>query len=170
MDRTDVLRPLLALAWLLAGGCGYGFVGDDGLWRDDVATIAVAAAGDLSGGDDDLRPMVTAALVGEVEARAPYRVADVERADTLLEVVVRSTDTDIAVRSRRTGFPQFATRTLVADATWTDLRTGEVLLELRGLPADAQRFPTFGEGAPVAGRLASERLAQRVVDEMAARW
>ncbi|MEM1013394.1 MAG: LPS assembly lipoprotein LptE [Planctomycetota bacterium] len=159
---------VLLLSTLLAG-CAYGPLEADEAYRDDVATVAVAAAVNAAP-----RPEVSAAvsdaLVREVEQRTPYRVADVERADTLLEVTIREVDVGTPLRSRNTGFPQVSSLDVIAEATWTDLRDGQTLLRLSGIRGESEHFPEYGEGVPVSERSAAEALAERIVDEMAARW
>ena len=162
-------RWFVLLCLLVIGGCGYRAVTEKGLYRDDVRTVAVTAA--ASGEDTlELPADVTAAIVRQIEARTPYRLADAATADSLLEVEIRSTRVNVDRRSRTTGLPERAGLEIYGDATWTDLRTGRPLLELEDVRGEAEQFPTLGEGNPTPRRAAAEDFAERLVDDLAGRW
>ena len=160
---------LATLCLLLIGGCGYRTVTNSGNYRDDVRTIAISAAASARS-DLDVPGELSAAVVRAVEARTPFRSAPPSEADTLLEVVITSYGIGTGRRSNETRLPLQQSAGVRADVTWTDLRTGETLLELGDVYGRGELFPTLGEGRPIARRDAAEALAQAIADELAARW
>ncbi len=167
---TSSLRQFaFCLVGLALSGCGYQAIGTDDVYRDDVTSVSVTAATNATD-RPEVAAALTDALVRELEQRTPYRVTNASSADTLLEVAIVNVNTGTPLRSRDTGFPQVSSLDVVAEATWTDLRDGRTLLRLSGVEGQAERFDTLGEGVPVTERSASEALAARIVDEMAARW
>ena len=166
MRGVSLLSIVLAM---LASGCGYQSVTRSGLYREDVQTVAVTAAAS-GAGDLDLPGDVTAAVVRQIEAATPYRVADASTADSLLELEISRTRTSIRRRNRNTALPEQADLGVYGNATWTDLRTGKLILDLEDVKGEAEQFPTLGEGQSVSRRAAAEAFAQQLVEELAGRW
>jgi hypothetical protein len=167
------MRAVLLVVALLVGGCGYRAIGVDGVHREDVQTVAVpAVALQPMGESADLETpqALTAALVRRIEEATPYRVAPPARADSRLRVTLVRSDVRARSRDRTSGLPSRVQRELRAEVVWTDLRDGRQLLELRNFGQSATRYPTLGEDAFVTRRVAAERLAAAIVDEMGRRW
>jgi hypothetical protein len=168
VTRRAAVR-LLALVALSAAGCGYHAIGYEGLSRQDVETVAVPVVANATF-DRGMSEPLTAAVVREVEARTPYRIADASFADTLLEVTITGSSVGTLSRDDRTGFPEQQTLALTVDFVWTDLRTGRELLAVEGFTQTADYFATLGEGRSVPRREAAQRLAEGIVDELSGRW
>jgi hypothetical protein len=184
------VRHISAIAFVIAtaaltGGCGYSAsdpaVGQTGsvgglagyqwksLYRDDVHTVAVPIFGNRSF-RRGVEFQLSKALVNQLEARSPYKVAPRERADTILEGEI----TDVFVRTfsedARTGVPQEQFYIIRINFTWKDLRTGKILVERRRFEQTASFYPTLGEGQFVGSQQNVERLAVAIVQELQADW
>ena len=165
------MRWIIVLtAALLLSGCGYRATGYDGLYRDDVRTVAVPAVAVGTDYEPGLADAVAAAVVREIEARTPYRVADAGRADTLLEVRLVRVGRDATIRSFRTGLNQEQRLLARAEVTWTDLRDGRELLAVENLRQGGRYYPSLGEGEFAGEQAVAQQLAAAVVDEMSRRW
>lgn len=165
--RLFVILASLMLAVL--AGCGYRAVGYDALYRQDVQTVAVPVVSSTVY-DPDLTDALTAALVREIEASTPYRVADVGFADTILAVELESVGIRGLSRSRATGLPEQQLLTVTSNFTWRDVRSGKELLRVDNFVQTAQQFPTLGEGRFTPTQESADELAAGIVDELARRW
>jgi hypothetical protein len=176
-----VLHCLLPTAYcLLLSGCGYqqsGSLDTTGnssykwasLYREDISTVAVPIFT-----NKDFRRGVefglTSAVVKQMEAHTPYRVAPRDRADTILEGEIASVDLGTRSRDVRTNIPQEQLYVMTINFRWRDLRSGRILLERRNYQQTAPFYSTLGEGEFVGRQSAVERLALAIVQEMQADW
>lgn len=139
------------------------------LYREDVQTVAVPIFT-----NKDFRRGVelrlSKALVNQLEAHTPYRVAPRERADTILEgEIVRIDVTDLS-RDVRANVPQEQLYVVTINFTWKDLRSGRILVERRNFQQTASYYATLGEGEFVGSQQSVERLALAIVQELQADW
>ncbi|HSI35645.1 MAG: LPS assembly lipoprotein LptE [Phycisphaerae bacterium] len=160
-------------------GCGYQTVGSydpkptgyrwASLYREDVRTVAVPVFTNR-----DFRRGVeiklTEAVVKQIEAKTPYRVATKDKADTVLEADITSIDVPTLTRDVRTNLPQEQLYTINMNLRWKDLRTGKMLAERRNFQQTAPYYSTLGEGSAFGSQQAVERLALAIVQEMQADW
>jgi hypothetical protein len=171
----NVYRPAalcaIALLTTLPAGCGYGVAGYEygGLYRQDVATVAVPVFGtkSFSRGDE---VALTQALVNQIEMRTPYKVVPRDRSDTIIEGVVSSVASSTISSDDSTSLPQEQVYVITVDFIWKDLRTGRVLVERKGFEQTAAFYPTLGEGRPTGRQATVEALAAGIVDEMSGDW
>jgi hypothetical protein len=180
VTRTSFKLILLPPAILLLAGCGYqqnnaevnpgksGYKWSS-LYREDVTTVSIPvfANKDFRRG---IELQLSAAVVKQMEATTPYRVAPRERADTILEGEIVSTDLGTLSRDVRTAIPQEQLYTMTVNFRWTDLRSGKIILERRNFQQTAQFFGTLGEGEFVGSQSAAQKLALAIVQEMQADW
>jgi hypothetical protein len=174
-------RCLFALAVFACSGCGYqqnnsvdvgpkvGSYKWSSLYREDISTVSVP----IFQNKDFRRGIefqLTNSLVKQMEATTPYRVAPRERADTILEGEIISTDLNTLSRDVRTAIPQEQLYTVTINFRWTDLRTGKILLERRNFQQTSNFYGTVGEGEFVGSQGAMEKLALEIVHEMQAEW
>lgn len=165
---------------LLLAGCGYqqsGSLDTTGqssykwasLYREDISTVSVPIFTNR-----DFRRGVefglTSAIVKQMEAHTPYRVASRDRADTILEGEIVSVDLSTLSRDVRTNVPQEQLYVMTVNFRWKDLRSGRILLERRNFQQTAPFYDTLGEGEFVGKQSAVERLALAIVQEMQADW
>lgn len=168
------------LPFFMLSGCGYEQSGAEpkspsnnykwrSLYRQDIQTVAVPIFT-----NKDFRRGVefrlSKALVNQLEANTPYKVASRDRADTILEgeiteirVNTISNDYDLAI-------PQEQLMTVVVNFVWKDLRSGQILVERRDFEQTAAYYPTLGEGEFVGSQQAVEHLALGIVQELQADW
>jgi hypothetical protein len=171
---------LLSLLCMLTG-CGYQQSGSyseasaksgyrwASLYREDVQTVAVPIFTNR-----DFRRGVefrlTKALINQLEANTPYRVAPRERADTILEGEIVTIDIADLSRDVRANVPQEQLYVLTINFTWKDLRSGRILVERRNFQQTAAYFATLGEPEFVGAQDSVEKLALSIVQEMQADW
>src|SRR5687768_13818962 len=176
-----LLYSLLPTAYcLLLTGCGYqqsGSMDASGqsnykwasLYREDISTVSVPifTNRDFRRGTEF---SLTTAVVKQMEAHTPYRVAPRDRADTVLEGEIVSVDLGTLSRDVRTNIPQEQLYTMTVNFRWKDLRSGRILVERRNYQQTAPFYGTLGEGEFVGRQSAVERLAVAIVQEMQADW
>lgn len=172
---------LIASGCLLLSGCGYQTNGSfdapqglkpykwSSLYREDISTVAVPifANKDFRRG---IEFSLSSAVVKQMEATSPYRVAPQDRADTILEGEIVAVDLSTLSRDVRTAIPQEQLYVMTVNFRWRDLRTGHILLERRNFQQTAPFYGTLGEGEFVGNQEAVERLALAIVQEMQADW
>ncbi len=166
---------------LLLTGCGYQQSGSydninpnssykwASLYREDIQTVAVP----IFTNKDFRRGIefrLSKAVINQLEAHSPYRVAPRERADTILEGEIVKVDVNTLSRDVRTNVPQEQLYVMSINFTWKDLRTGQILVERRAFVQTAPYYATLGEGETVGAQDAIEKLALAIVQEMQADW
>jgi hypothetical protein len=72
--------------------------------------------------------------------------------------------------SPTTSEPQEQVYDVMVNFTWTDLRTGKILVHRQRFTQTAPYYPTLGESRFVGSQLNVERLATAIVEEMQADW
>jgi hypothetical protein len=180
-----MIRPLAFIlvpsAFILFAGCGYQHNGSfdsnagqsgykwSSLYREDINTVAVPifANKDFRRG---IEFRLSTAVIKQMEAHSPYRVAPREKADTILEGEIVSAELSTLGRDVRTNIPQEQLYVMTINFRWKDLRSGRILLERRNFQQTAPFYPTLGEGEFTGGQSAIERLALAIVQEMQADW
>jgi len=171
-----------ALIVLLSGiaGCGYQQSGvySEGtnsgyewhsLYREDVQTVAVPVFVNRSF-QKGIEVNLSKAVIQQVEARTPYKVASLDHADTVLEGEIISASTTAVSIDSSTALPQEQLFTIVVNFTWKNLRTGKVLVQRAKFDQKSSYFPSLGEGQFVGSQDAVEKLALGIVQEMQADW
>ena len=112
------------------------------------------------------------ALIKEIEARTPYKVTAPDRADTILTGRIQRVDHEQLSKSSLTGLSEEVTVRVTIDLTWTDLRTGETLLDLESFSSHSLFVPSNPTREPIElGEFGvAQRLARDIVTEMQADW
>jgi hypothetical protein len=181
MTHYRLICCLLPLTFCLLQGCGYQQSGSyseasaksgyrwSSLYREDVRTVAVPIFT-----NKDFRRGVefrlSKAVVSQLEAHSPYRVAPRESADTILEgEIVKMDITDLS-RDVRANVPQESLYVITINFRWKDLRSGRILLERKNFTQTAPFYATLGEGEFVGAQESVEKLALAIVQEMQADW
>ena len=129
---------------------------------------------------------LTEALQKHIELHTPYKVTKEGRADTVMTGRIDRITQQVVSTNTDTGLPRQNEITFVVSFTWTDLRTGKVLLTRRNfrvtgtyLPGGVlSRNPTTGArmtGPPMeeffeGGEDVVNRVARRIVEQMEAKW
>ena len=165
---------IVCLGLILLSGCGYHSQKESGynwssVYRQDVKTIAVPifSSKDYARG---IEFSLSKALVNQIEATTPYKVAPRERADTILEGEIVKANVHTISEDRRSAVPQEQLLDLTINFTWKDLRTGRILVSRQGWEQTATWYPTLGEGRFEATQGAAEKLATAIVHELQSDW
>lgn len=180
MFRCSSPLAIVALALLATSlaGCGYHLsgVGENDanykwhtLYRDDVKTVAVPIFANRTF-SQGVEFRLTKAVINQLEAQSPYKVAPKERADTILEGEVTRTRLRTISNNRVSATPQEQLFAITVRFTWRDLRSGRVLVERRDFEQTAPFYPTLGEDPFVGEQENIERLALAIVQELQADW
>jgi hypothetical protein len=178
-------RLIFFIVWpssFILCGCGYQHNGSfDGsstgqgaykwasLYREDISTVSVP----IFANKDFRRGIefgLSSAVIKQMEAHSPYRVAPRDRADTILEGEIVTAGLSTLSSDTRTAIPQEQLYVLTVNFRWKDLRTGRILLERRNYQQTAPFYGPLGEGEFTGSQSAIERLALAIVQEMQADW
>ena len=141
------------------------------VWSTDVRTVAVSMF-ENSTFNRDFAFEFMDALIKEIEARTPYKVTARGRADTIVTGRIHSVDLAELSKSSLTGLSEEVTVSVTIDLTWTDLRTGETLLDLESFTSHSLFVPSNPTREPIElGEFGvAQRLARDIVTEMQADW
>ena len=173
MIRRNVIY-LIALISLV--GCAGYKIGTRTLYRNDVRTIHVPIIK-----SDSFRPelgvMLTESVQKEIERRTPFKLANIETADSVMTCRLTS-DSKRVVSETNLDEPRLIQSVMTVEVSWTD-RRGMPLIETRFLPPGESTFyfaenvdfvPEAGQSISTANQRVVERLADHIVDQMEARW
>ncbi len=140
-------------------------------WPQDIRTVAVNLPENATR-NRTVEYEFMDALIKEIEARTPYKVTAPDRADTILTGRIRRVDHKQLSKSSLTGLSEEVTVSVTIDLTWTDLRTGETLLELESFTSHSLFVPSNPTREPIElGEFGvAQRLASDIVTEMQADW
>lgn len=169
--RSITARMLLTLALGAAvlpglGGCGYS---TKPLYPTSVETVAVPIWGNKTFRRDwEFR--LTEAIAKNLEARTPYRLAAQERADTVLSGEIVAIDETVLTRRYGSNLPRETQLTIVVDFTWTDLRSGRVLVKRAKFNRSATELPQLSERVTDAEQWAIEKTAAAIVEQLQTPW
>jgi len=163
----------------LCAGCGYHWAGDanaiepgygwKGLYRDDVKTVAVPIFTNRTfyrGVEFDL----SKAVINQIESRTPYKVAQKDRADTVLEGEIIRVGVQTLSRNQFNALPQEQLYSITVNFTWKDLRSGKILATRHFFEQTAPYYPTLGEDQFAGNQENVERLALAIVEQLQAEW
>ena len=120
----------------------------------------------------DIEIRLTEAVVKRIESDTPYKVTDKARADTVLKGTLGPVEQRVLSFDPHTGLAREIQIRLIVDFTWTDLRTGEVRLRKRGFRVASEYIPPapFAEDFFLGSESAIDRIAQRIVEQLANPW
>ena len=162
-SRMCIVVPLAALA-LICGGCGYSTAP---LHSTDIETIYIpmAQSREFRRG---LEYEFHSDLVRMVLERTPYRLADRDKADTILITRIMDLQESVTTQDDRNEANQVQVR-LSVEFQWKNQRSGEVLA--KGVPHYSW-FYAWSEGQTLrsAQTTAMHKLAEKIVEEMEAAW
>jgi hypothetical protein len=179
--RISRLRstPVLLLPLCLTiAGCGYHMsnVGEPDasyrwrtLYRDDVQTVAVPIFANRTY-FQGVEFRLTKAVINDLEAYSPYRVAPRERADTILEGEIERVRVRTISNNRVSAVPQEQMYTVVVRFTWRDLRSGKLLVHREEFEQSAPFYPTLGEAQFEGEQQNIEHLALAIVQALQSDW
>lgn len=165
---------MVALSALLVAGCASdprdGF-STQSAFPAEITTVAVPILANETF-DREIGFQVTQALIREIEAKTPYRVADQARADSILTGRVRSVQLRQLSKSPQTGLGQEVVVEVTIDFEWRDLARDVPLVSRTQFTGHGLFSPSqpVGERIDLGRQAAVERLARSIVDEMQTSW
>jgi hypothetical protein len=169
---TKIILALLGLSIfsLFCSGCGYSM---ETPYRRGISTVAVPM---WQRGSKvyyrELEMNLTQALVKTIQAETPYRILDRSKADTILEGTLQEVTQRVLSFNPLNGQAREIEVDFKVDFTWKDLRTGRILAQKKNFRAISTFIPPepFDETMFLANEDAINRLALKIVEQMAAPW
>jgi hypothetical protein len=162
---------VLAATVLIISGCspaGYSF---DPVYDTSIESIAVPVW-DNRTFNPGIEAELTEAVIKEIQRTTRWPVSRRDEAATTLTGVVTDAKLRPLSTRRDTGLVQEVAVQLVVDFTWTDTRTGEVLLARRGFTAAESFVPArpVGENLELGRHAVVQELARDIVAELRSNW
>ena len=174
---TSVFRMALVSALLAAAsGCandpsaGYTMAG---LYAEDIESVAVPIWNrDTRVFRRELETRLTEALVKRIELDTPYKVTDKSRADTILTGTILTVSQRVLGVNPDLGTPRDIELQIAVTFSWTDLRTGKVLVKRTNFVSAGvySQAEPLNEDFFIGSSSAIDLLAQRVVQTMEKPW
>ena len=159
---------MLFCSFLFFAGCG-GY-SNQSLYTNEVKSVYVEMF-DNTTFQRDLEYDLTDAIAKRIDAETPYRiVSDKSRADTVLSGKIVSIGSSALTIERETGRPLENQAEVVAQFSWKNLKTGEYLLENVSASATASYSQFQQQGLDYASKTATNKLAERIVEQMQVKW
>lgn len=165
---------LAALCTLTLGACATdpkeGYVWGSSYDRD-IRTVAVPIFQNptyVRGLETEL----TDAIIKEIQASTPWRVAMSGDAQTELSGTINDSRLRQLSTNRDTGFVQELDTEITIDFSWRDRRTGKVILARKNFAASEAFAPSrpVGERLEVGQHAVVQRMARDIVAEMRSNW
>jgi len=173
-----IAKALFLLPALLLCGCGYHLAGTPDpdseshattLFRPDVQTVAVPIFANRSF-TQGVEFRLTKAVINNIEAQTPYRIAPKERADTILEGEITDVHMHTVSNNGISVVAQDQIYSVVVRFTWRDLRSGKILVQRFNFEQSESFYPTLGEDQFVAEQRGLEKLSLAIVQQLEAEW
>lgn len=168
--RQFWIASISCLVWLAVGGCGYTtdraaqFRTENASERP-IRTIAVPIF-ESREFRRDIELQVTEALKKRIEAETPYKLANQDVADTVLQGEVIEVRQGTIGRDFVNVRPRETAATLIVSWQWKDLRTGEILVNRPRFVHTVDYIRPVGEDLHHALQRASNEMAERIVEQM----
>ena len=168
---TKTKAALLMLIAAAAGGCsqdpqsGYTM---KNLYLENIHSVAVpmwSRGRDVYRRDNETR--LTEAICKQIELDTPYKIMDRSRADTLLTGTIENIVQTTLGSNPDTGLPREIEINMYISMRWTDLRSGDVLVD-RKFNVSATYLPgkPFNEDYFLGSEDVINRLAAQIVEQM----
>ncbi len=170
--RTVRFVSITALTLLIAltSGCGYQM---GGLHRTNVKTISVPM---WTRGPKvfrrELEQRLTEALVKRIQMDTHYKIAPKAQADTELSGQIVTISQRVLSMNTDTGRPREREMTFFVNFTWSDLRTGEVLVKEVKFSASGKYISddAFLQDDFDGSETVIDNIAQRIVEKLENEW
>jgi hypothetical protein len=119
----------------------------------------------------DVEYSLTDALAKRIESQTPYKIISQRNlADSVLSGQITSLTETVLTTERSTGLALEKELYIKAVVNWQNMRTGELLLDSETVEAAASYSEYMQQGISYASNLASNKLAQRIVEQMEQGW
>ena len=114
---------------------------------------------------------LTDALAKRIEARTPYKiVSDQDLADTVMTGQITSVSQGVLMTDRDTGNSVEQELILRAVVSWKNYKTGALLADNEAVVASASFSTALQQHEAYGSKLATNRLAVKIVELMENRW
>jgi RNase H-fold protein (predicted Holliday junction resolvase) len=169
--RGSATTALLVLLGTLLAGCASSPYTTHGVYRQDVGSVGVAMFRNATF-ERGIERSLTDAVIKEIRARTPYRLASVTAADTVVRGVIADVERMKLSTDRTTGLTRELGLRITINFEWVDERSGEVLAARRSFSAGDVIVPVSAVGEPIESGInqAVQELAQGIVDAMRSDW
>jgi hypothetical protein len=158
---------LLCFSLFFAGCGGYS---SKSLYSQDIKSVYVEMFDNVTF-SRDLEYDLTDAVAKRIDAETPYKiVSDKSRADTVLSGKITAINGSPLTLERETGRPLESQAEISADFSWKNLKTGEYLLENSTASATASYSEFQEQSSDYASKVAANKLAERIVEQMQTGW
>jgi len=170
--KSLVFVCLLILGQGLAG-CGWDRLGtysDQWLYPEGVSSVYVEMF-DNRTFRRGIEYELTDAVAKRIEVETPYKiVSDRDKADTVITGQIVSIGEAVLTGERNTGRPLEKEAQVQAIVSWKDMKTGRLLVDSAAVSASASFSNWQGQSFGYASAVASNRLAERIVELMQKSW
>jgi len=172
-SRARALSSILCAAALFASGCGYT-VGNAFQGNVRSVYVPIATCEDFRRGAEF---QLTEAVLTQIKARTPFRIAKNDAADTKLTMKIKSIRKTV-LGTTADNDPRSLQVQYAVDVIWEDLRTGRILAqrqvslepEVSHLFSTGTMSPEVGQSLATATQTAIDSMARQIVDLMEAPW
>jgi hypothetical protein len=155
----------------LAGGCEPGGYSMESLYPSQIDSVWIDMA---VRGDEvyrrQLETRLTEAVIKEIQVETPYTILERDKADSVLNMEVVAVIQQVAAFNPDTGDPIDKQMTFIVNFTWTDLTTGEQLVDKKGFQVSDIYIPPLGEDFFQGSQAVIEKAARRMVEQMRTDW
>lgn len=112
------------------------------------------------------------ALVKEIEAMTPYKVAGEARADTVLRGTVSKVDLQMLSQSLATGLTEEMAFKVTVEFEWIDMRTGKPIVSRSGFQSSSVFVASLPNNQPIdlARFAVTQQLARDIVASLQGEW
>jgi len=167
MRGTIILIASLPMMFAFAGCSGYT---NQSLYSDKIRTVYVEMF-DNTTFRRDLEYDLTDAIAKRIEAETPYKiVSDRNRADTVLGGKITSMNSSTLTLERETGRALESQAEVTATFSWKNLETGQYLVQNVSITSSASYSHFQGQSFEYASKVAANKLAERIVEQMQIGW
>jgi len=165
-----VIFACVLLTLILCGCNSPGSYSNQPLYPQDIQTIRVEMF-DNESFQRGVEYELTDAIAKRIEAQTPYKiVTSPDRADAVISGKITSIVTSVLTAERQTGRAMEKGVTVTAVVNFKNLKTGQLLLDNAKLTESSSFSEWQNQGFDYAASLASNKLAQRIVEAMETKW
>ncbi|MEN6384284.1 MAG: LPS assembly lipoprotein LptE [Phycisphaerales bacterium] len=156
-----------ALVFFLAGCSGYT---NQSLYSEEIRSVYVEMF-DNTTYRRDLEYDLTDAIAKRIETDTPYKVvSNRSTADTIISgKIIDETSSSLTV-DRDTGKSIENRAVVSAQFNWKNLKTGQYLVENRTISATSSYSPFLSQSFENSAKVAANKLAERIVEQMQVEW
>lgn len=158
---------ILPFIFLFSGCAGYT---NESLYSNEVRTVYVEMF-DNTTFYRDLEYTLTDAVAKRVEVDTPYKiVSDKNTADTILSGKIVDMGSSALSLERDTGRPLESLAEVTAEFSWKNLKTGQYIVQECSVTSSWGYSAFQGQSFDNASRIAANKLAERIVEQMQVGW